>query len=122
MDAIGTYVSVNIDFLYAFFEHRFMIFELASFVRFSHHSNMVLLPKLALAPVQMTGVLLTSIRSHRIRIRVRVRVSVSVSVSICSTMCISRLCSTFIDGNRCKNQLVQHTLKVKLQNRTMERP
>jgi len=33
-----------IQLFYAFFEHRTMIFKLASFVRFSHCSNTVLLP------------------------------------------------------------------------------
>ena len=38
-------INYPIQLFYAFFEHRPMIFKLASFVRFSHHSNTVLLPR-----------------------------------------------------------------------------
>jgi len=37
-----------IQLFYAFFEHRPIIFKLTSFVRFSHRSNMVLLPNIML--------------------------------------------------------------------------
>jgi len=40
----GTKPNTNpIQLFYAYYEHRPMIFKLASFVRFSHHSNTVLL-------------------------------------------------------------------------------
>jgi len=45
------------------FEHRPMIFKLASFVRFSHRSNTVLLPMLLL-PEVFTGNLYTDTLLH----------------------------------------------------------
>ena len=64
---------------------------------------------LVFVPVRITAVLMTSIRSHRIR--VKVRVSVTVCISFCSGMCISHLYSTtFNDGNRCENQLAKVAL------------
>jgi len=39
-----TFIFNTIQLFYAYFEHRPMIVKLATFVRFSHPSNTVLLP------------------------------------------------------------------------------